>query len=460
MSNVKIINGYDIKDATARNSIEELNNQINVGDESIVTVLTSLDNQINNDETGLETRVENLEETIADPTTGLGPRVDDLEDETSQLSLDIKLNDEHACQNYAHRGLSSEAPENTLASIYKAGYHGCAGVEIDAQVTADDKIVVMHDSTVDRTTDGTGTVNDLQSSYIESLNIDAGNNVDDFPTQHVPYLSEALEVCAKFGMIPVIELKGTWADERLADLVDLITSYNYLKRAIVICFTDVIIIRLRAITKDLKVGLLTSSILTDELIDEAIELGNCCLSLSYSQNETIDESLRLKMIRNGIDFGFWTVNSLSTKNTLLTNNPGCSHITSNYGFGGSLKQFNKQLVGLVDSEGMRPWAKTTPSNSNAIIYDDFTVAVDDADTNRYSLTYKTPLDVEGTFFNGVVTANIDNNYKNNYSVRCRTESNTGFNFYIVDDSNTAISLSDYYTATGGGYIHFNISGYH
>lgn len=57
---------------------------------------------------------------------------------------------------WAHRGASGYAPENTLAAFQKAVDLGADGVELDIQLTKDDQIVVIHDETIDRTSDGKG----------------------------------------------------------------------------------------------------------------------------------------------------------------------------------------------------------------------------------------------------------------------------------------------------------------
>lgn len=69
----------------------------------------------------------------------------------------------------AHRGGSSEAPENTLAAFRMAKENGAYGVEFDVDFTKDGRAVVIHDSTVDRTTDGTGLVSEFSFEEIRKL---------------------------------------------------------------------------------------------------------------------------------------------------------------------------------------------------------------------------------------------------------------------------------------------------
>ena len=69
----------------------------------------------------------------------------------------------------AHRGGSAEAPENTLAAFRMAKENGANGVEFDIDFTKDGRAVVVHDSTVDRTTDGSGLVGDFSFEEIRKL---------------------------------------------------------------------------------------------------------------------------------------------------------------------------------------------------------------------------------------------------------------------------------------------------
>lgn len=83
-----------------------------------------------------------------------------------------------------HRGAAGRAPENTLAAIRAGISLGCDFVEVDVQRTRDDRLVLMHDTLVDRTTDGTGLVSDLTWQQLHQL--DAGNR------ERIPSLEDAL----------------------------------------------------------------------------------------------------------------------------------------------------------------------------------------------------------------------------------------------------------------------------
>ncbi|MQF66570.1 hypothetical protein FIM09_05665 [SAR202 cluster bacterium AC-647-P02_OGT_505m] len=91
----------------------------------------------------------------------------------------------------AHRGFSSEYPENTVTSFDASVSAGFSYIELDIHLTADSVIVVMHDETVNRTTNGEGKIRDLYLKEIKSL--DAGSWFDsNSPSEKVPTLKEIL----------------------------------------------------------------------------------------------------------------------------------------------------------------------------------------------------------------------------------------------------------------------------
>ena len=94
----------------------------------------------------------------------------------------------------AHRGASGQglAPENTLAAFEKAVQLGVDMLEIDVHATRDGQVVVLHDTTLDRTTDGTGIVAELSSADVRQA--DAGSwFAADFTGERVPLLEEVLD---------------------------------------------------------------------------------------------------------------------------------------------------------------------------------------------------------------------------------------------------------------------------
>lgn len=101
----------------------------------------------------------------------------------------------HALFVYAHRGASAEAPENTLAAFRRAVALCADGIEFDVHLTADGVPVVIHDDTLERTTDGTGPVAELCGEALGQL--DAGGWFDSsYAGEPVPTLEAALQLLA------------------------------------------------------------------------------------------------------------------------------------------------------------------------------------------------------------------------------------------------------------------------
>ncbi|PTX48496.1 glycerophosphoryl diester phosphodiesterase [Melghirimyces profundicolus] len=109
--------------------------------------------------------------------------------------------------NVAHRGASGHAPENTLAAFDKAVEMKADYFELDVQRSKDGHLVLMHDTTVDRTTDGTGAVKDLTLTELKAL--DAGSWFSDkYAGEKIPTLEETLDRYRGTGIKILIELKS------------------------------------------------------------------------------------------------------------------------------------------------------------------------------------------------------------------------------------------------------------
>ncbi|WP_063006261.1 glycerophosphodiester phosphodiesterase [Nocardia salmonicida] len=121
----------------------------------------------------------------------------------------------------AHRGLAPGLPENTLAAFRGAITLDVDAIEIDLRVTADGHLVVMHDDTVDRTTDGHGRVADLALAEIKTL--DAGSIAGSaFSGERIPTYREALEVLQGHRMQLLLDIKDCppEAKEEIVGLTD------------------------------------------------------------------------------------------------------------------------------------------------------------------------------------------------------------------------------------------------
>jgi glycerophosphoryl diester phosphodiesterase len=127
---------------------------------------------------------------------------------------------------FAHRGASARAPENTLAAFKLAEAEGAKAIELDAKLSADGEVVVFHDNTLERTTNGSGRVGDHCWSELRAL--DAGSSFSDaFRGEKIPLLSEVFEVFG--GRIFInVELKDspTHRDDLARKVCELVEKHS------------------------------------------------------------------------------------------------------------------------------------------------------------------------------------------------------------------------------------------
>ncbi|OUM99956.1 MAG: hypothetical protein BAA02_10765 [Paenibacillaceae bacterium ZCTH02-B3] len=156
----------------------------------------------------------------------------------------------------AHRGVSMRAPENTFAAFDLALLEGADFIELDVRRSRDGRLVVIHDATVDRTTDGKGRVADLSWDVLSRL--DAGSWFDlAFAGQPLPLLEEVLERYAgKIGLL--VELKEPDAEDELAALLTARGPLEGVEnRLIVQSFHPESMRRLRNLLPKIQIGVLT-----------------------------------------------------------------------------------------------------------------------------------------------------------------------------------------------------------
>ncbi|MFN0156984.1 MAG: glycerophosphodiester phosphodiesterase [Bacteroidota bacterium] len=151
----------------------------------------------------------------------------------------------------AHRGAAAYAPENTLVAMRKAIELDADALEIDVRQTKDGQLVLMHDATVDRTTDGSGAIGDMTLDELRAL--DAGSWFSaEFAGERVPTLGETIELMDS-SLTLIIEVKGdseTYPDiERR--VVDLITAANIRKQVILKSFDREVLETFRRLASDI-----------------------------------------------------------------------------------------------------------------------------------------------------------------------------------------------------------------
>lgn len=157
----------------------------------------------------------------------------------------------------AHRGDSANAPENTLAAFRLALENGADGIELDVMLSADQKLVVIHDDTLDRTTNGHGQVGNMPLAALREL--DAGSWFrPEFKGEPIPLLDE---VFAEFGgkFLINVELKNykTPKDQLPELVVALIKKHGIAGSVLLSSFNARNLPRAKSLAPEIRTGLLT-----------------------------------------------------------------------------------------------------------------------------------------------------------------------------------------------------------
>ncbi|TCN37718.1 glycerophosphoryl diester phosphodiesterase [Kribbella orskensis] len=160
---------------------------------------------------------------------------------------------------WAHRGGSSASPENTAASDEVARRARAEWIENDVQPTKDDVPVILHDDTVDRTTDGTGAVRSLTAAQVGAL--DAGSwFAPAFAGQRVPTLASQLDGLKTRGGNLLLEVKGAHTRDSVARIVSEVRSRGMSSRVFVQSFEPQHLRWMHELAPELPLGLLRSTL--------------------------------------------------------------------------------------------------------------------------------------------------------------------------------------------------------
>ena len=204
----------------------------------------------------------------------------------------------------AHAGYSAVAPENTLPAYVAAGESDFWGAECDIQRTKDGKWILMHNDTVDKMTDGTGKVADMTYAELMELNVDSGNNIENYPNLKLATLEEYLDVCKTYGLHPIIEIKDNADPDTVHEVADILLAREEKDMFYIICFGREICLKMKALAPEIPVYYLISyENVSQEDIDFAV---NNHLDGMDIHVYLPDEYVRA-VVKSGLDVFVWTI---------------------------------------------------------------------------------------------------------------------------------------------------------
>lgn len=215
---------------------------------------------------------------------------------------------------FAHRGASRYAPENTLPAFELAARQGADGIELDVHLTRDGQLAVIHDETLDRTTNGTGWVKDYTLAELQALCAD--NHMPGFAGARIPTLAEVLDFVRGTPLLVNIELKTSilWYAGIEQKTVAFVQEMGLADRVIYSSFNHYSIAQVRRLDPAARTAYLFSDIICEvERYAAAHGVGGLHPGLYNVRMPGLLDTY----LASGLDVRVWTVNEADDLRALM-----------------------------------------------------------------------------------------------------------------------------------------------
>lgn len=228
-------------------------------------------------------------------------------------------------QIFAHRGSAGTHPENTMISFMEAARVGADGIELDVQLTKDGEVVVIHDETVDRTTNGKGYVKDYLLQELKKL--DSSHKFSkQFGVTNIPTLKEVLEWMQGNSLLLNIELKNSvffypGLEEKT---IALVRAYGMENRVIISSFNHYSIVHCYRLAPEIE----TAPLYRDGLYMPWVYAESIQSKAIHPSIKAAPDAIIKSSIQAGIAVRPYTINEESKMKSLYS--LGCSAIITDY----------------------------------------------------------------------------------------------------------------------------------
>lgn len=213
----------------------------------------------------------------------------------------IKI-DKKNTKTVAHRGLSGLELMNTCAAFVAAGNRDYYGVETDVHLTSDGKFVVYHDNHTGRLAGGDMVLEQTDFETLRGLQLHdcCGNKRIDMK---IPSLEEYIDICAKYGKRPVLELKNRFPKRSIKKMLKVISEHIDMAQMVFISFDYKNMVNLRELLPDGELQFLWHNEVNDELVKKLTDHN---LDLDIGHKFLTKENLDM-LHSKGIKVNVWTV---------------------------------------------------------------------------------------------------------------------------------------------------------
>lgn len=227
-----------------------------------------------------------------------------------------------------HRGYSIEAPENTLPAYELSKEKGFNYVETDVSFTSDGVAMLLHDATIDRTSNGSGTLANMTYAQVRQYDFGSWKNAKYAGTK-IPTLEEFLALCKSIMLHPYIELKsnGNYTQAQIESIVDMVRDYGMNGKVSYISFSSTYLGYVKDCDEEARLGFLSSPKTSDLAICQGLKTNKNIVFYDVSYyNGAITQAVCDVYAAENIPVEAWTVDSASD---MLALNKYVSGITSN-----------------------------------------------------------------------------------------------------------------------------------
>lgn len=218
-----------------------------------------------------------------------------------------------------HRGYNVAAPENTLSAFKLSARNRFDYVECDVSFTSDNVPVVLHDATIDRTSNGTGNINDLTFDEVRQYDFGSWYS-EDFAGEQIPSFAEFIVLCRNLGLHPYIEIKSsaTYTQEQIGILMGIVKSHGMKGKVTYISFNVKYLEYVKNIDPNARLGYVMDDV-TEAAITTAqgLQTDTNEVFIDAALGRLTDETVGLCSAAE-IPLEVWTVNSASSINNMST----------------------------------------------------------------------------------------------------------------------------------------------
>ncbi len=227
---------------------------------------------------------------------------------------------------YAHRGACGFYPENTMLAFDRALEAKSDGIELDIQLTKDGQVVIIHDETVDRTTDGSGRVCDYTLAELRRLNA-AAKWHDGGEFHPIPTLDEYCAWVRATDLVTNIEIKSSliYYPQLEEKMVDLIKEHKIEDRVLISSFNHLSLVETKRLCPSLPCGVLVPEW---GLVNAGAAIKHFGFEYHHPAYVSIDREQVAECHEHGIAVNVWTVNTMEALENC--HSWGCDGIFTNF----------------------------------------------------------------------------------------------------------------------------------